>query len=268
MELGLTIPHTGRHASPQFVRDVAQAADELGYGSLWAIDHVVMPTHFESLYTLGRKPARLADNSVSESLAPNYECMSTLLWVAGFTNRVKLGTGVAILPIRNPIYNARQLATLDVYSGGRVLYGVGVGWLKEEADAMQMPWDHRGARSEEHIAVMRHLWTTPERSTSFDGAYYGFGEMDPEPQPVQRPIPILIGGHSDIALERAGRIGDGWLASSMSSPRLQEHWDKVKAAAEGHGRDSSKMILVNGARVAMGSSASDPIAEPLSDVID
>ena len=268
MELGLTIPHTGRLASPQFVRDVAQAADELGYGSIWAIDHVVMPTHFESLYTLGRKPTLLAENSVSQALAPNYECTSTLLWVAGFTSRVKLGTGIAILPIRNPVLNARMLATLDVYSGGRLLYGVGVGWLKEEADAMQMPWDHRGARSEEHIALMRHLWGTTEPTTTFEGTYYRFDEMDPEPLPVQRPVPILIGGHSDIALERAGRIGDGWIAASMSPPRLQEHWDKVRTAAEQHGRNPDDLIMVNGVRVAIGDSAANPIDEPLSDVIE
>jgi len=268
MELGLTIPHTGRLASPQFVRDVAQAADELGYGSIWAIDHVVMPTYFESLYTLGRKPARLADNSVSQALAPNYECQSTLLWVAGFTSRVKLATGIAILPIRNPVLNARMLATLDVYSGGRLLYGVGVGWLKEEADAMQMPWDHRGARSEEHIALMRHLWTATEPTTSFEGTYYRFDEMDPEPLPVQRPVPILIGGHSDIALERAGRIGDGWIAASMSPPRVEEHWNRVRAAAEANGRDPDDLIMVNSARVAIGDSALNPIAEPLSEVIE
>ena len=97
-----------------------------------------MPHHTDSQYTLGRAPAAIADDAVSGLLSPNYEMMTTLTWVAGFTERVKLGTAVAVLPIRNAVANARQLATLDVYSGGRVLYGAGVGWLREEAEMMNM----------------------------------------------------------------------------------------------------------------------------------
>ena len=114
---------------------------------------MVMPHHTDSLYTLGRKPAPIGDDAVSGLLSPNYELHTTLTWVAGFTERVKLGTAVAVLPIRNAVANARQVATLDVYSGGRVLYGVGAGWLREEAEAMNMPWDRRGRRTEEHIAL-------------------------------------------------------------------------------------------------------------------
>ena len=121
-----------------------------------------------------------------------------------------------------------QLATLDVYSGGRVLYGVGVGWLREEAEAMGMPWDRRGRRSEEHIALLRALWCADGDLVEFHGEFHDLPPMDPEPRPVQRPIPILIGGHSDIALERAGRIGDGWIAAPMSPAPLAEHWAKVR----------------------------------------
>src|SRR5262245_13020229 len=147
MEFGLTIPHTGRRASPEYIRRYCTAADVAGFEGLWGVDHIVMPHHTDSKYTLGRQPADIADDAVSDLLSPNYELMTTLTWIAGFTNRVTLGTAVAVLPIRNAIANARQLATLDVYSGGRVLYGVGVGWLREEAEMMGMPWDRRGARS-------------------------------------------------------------------------------------------------------------------------
>jgi probable F420-dependent oxidoreductase len=245
MEFGLTIPHTGRAASPQWVRDSSIAAETAGWDSLWAVDHMVMPHHTDSEYTLGRKPAAIGDDAVSGLLSPNYEMMTTLTWVAGFTERVKLGTSVAVLPIRNAVANARQLATLDVYSGGRVLYGVGVGWLREEAEAMGMPWDRRGKRSEEHIALLRALWCAEGDLVEFHGEFHDLPPMDPEPRPVQRPIPILIGGHSDSALERAGRIGDGWIAAQMSPERVAEHWPKVQASAEANGRDPGSLQLVS-----------------------
>ena len=125
MEVGVTIPHTGRYASPDWVREYCTTAEQLGFDSLWGVDHLVMPHHTDSDYTLGRKPAKIGDDAVSGLLSPNYEMMTTLTWVAGFTERVKLGTAVAVLPIRNAVHNARALATLDVYSGGRVVYGVG-----------------------------------------------------------------------------------------------------------------------------------------------
>ncbi len=219
------------------MREYCTTAEQPGFDSLWGVDHLVMPHHTDSDYTLGRKPAKIADDAVSGLLSPNYEMMTTLTWVAGFTERIKLGTAVAVLPIRNAVHNARALATLDVYSGGRVLYGVGVGWLREEAEAMGMPWDRRGARSEEHIALMRTLWCADGDLVEFHGEFHDLPPMDPEPRPVQRPIPILIGGHSDIALERAGRIGDGWIAAQMSPERVAEHWPKVLEAAERNGRD-------------------------------
>jgi probable F420-dependent oxidoreductase len=243
MEFGLTIPHTGRNASPEWVRDYATVAEDAGWDSLWGVDHLVMPHRTDSDYTLGRKPAKIADDAVSGLLSPNYEMMTTLTWVAGFTERIKLGTAVAVLPIRNAVQNARMLATLDVYSGGRVLYGVGVGWLREEAEAMGMPWDRRGARSEEHIALLRTLWCAEGDLVEFHGEFHDLPPMDPEPRPVQRPIPILVGGHSDIALDRAGRIGDGWIAAQMSPERVAEHWPKVQAAAERAGRDPGALLL-------------------------
>jgi probable F420-dependent oxidoreductase len=243
MEFGLTLPHTGRHASPEWVREYSLVAEEAGWDSLWGVDHLVMPHHTDSDYTLGRKPAKIADDAVSGLLSPNYEMMTTLTWVAGFTERIKLGTAVAVLPIRNAVQNARILATLDVFSGGRVLYGVGVGWLREEAEAMGMPWDRRGARSEEHIALMRTLWCAEGDLVEFHGEFHDLPPMDPEPRPVQRPIPILVGGHSDIALDRAGRIGDGWIGAQMSPERIAEHWPKVQAAAERAGRDPADLQL-------------------------
>ncbi len=261
MDVGVTIPHTGRYASPEWVREYCTTAEQLGFDSLWGVDHLVMPQHTESDYTLGRKPAKIADDAVSGLLSPNYEMMTTLTWVAGFTDRVRLGTAVAVLPIRNAVHNARALATLDVYSGGRVVYGVGVGWLREEAEAMGMPWDRRGARSEEHIALMRALWCAEGDLVEFHGEFHDLPPMDPEPRPVQRPIPILIGGHSDIALERAGRIGDGWIAAQMSPERVVEHWPRVLEAAERNGRDPATLQLFTSTPVRRDRSFADLLAE-------
>jgi len=245
MEFGLVIPHTGPLASPQFVRSYCVAVEEAGFDGLWAVDHMVMPHHTDSKYTLGRQPANIADGAVSNQLSPNYEMHTTLTWVAGFTSRVKLGTCVAVLPIRNAVANARQVATLDIYSGGRVLYGVGAGWLREEADAMNMPWDRRGRRAEEHIELMRALWCADGDLVEFHGEFHDCPPMDPEPRPVQRPIPIVVGGHSDVALDRAGCIGDGWISAQMSPPRLAEHWTKVKDAALRNDRDPDSLLLVS-----------------------
>ena len=243
MDVGVTIPHTGRYASPEWVREYCTVAEQVGFDSLWAVDHLVMPHHTDSDYTLGRKPAKIGDDAVSGLLSPNYEMMTTLTWIAAFTERVKLGTAVAVLPIRNPVHNARALATLDVYSGGRVVYGVGVGWLREEAEAMGMPWDRRGVRSEEHIALMRALWCADGDLVEFYGEFHDLPPMDPEPRPVQRPIPILIGGHSEIARQRAGRIGDGWIAAQMSPGRVADHWPLVLESAERNGRDPASLRL-------------------------
>jgi probable F420-dependent oxidoreductase len=259
MEFGLTIPHTGRHASPEWVREYCVTAEQAGWDSLWGVDHLVMPQHTDSEYTLGRAPAKIADDAVSGLLSPNYEMMTTLTWVAGFTDRVKLGTAIAVLPIRNAVHNARILATLDVYSGGRVVYGVGVGWLREEAEAMGMPWDRRGARSEEHIALLRALWCAEGDVVEFHGEFHDLPPMDPEPRPVQRPIPILVGGHSDIALDRAGRIGDGWIAAQMSPERVAQHWPKVLEAAERNSRDPATLRLFT--------SVSGKVEIPLGDLL-
>jgi len=261
VEIGLSIPHTGRHASPAFVREFCTAAEVAGFDSLWGVDHMVMPHHTDSLYTLGRKPAPIGDDAVSGLLSPNYEMHTTLTWVAGFTERVKLGTAVAVLPIRNAVANARQVATLDVYSGGRVLYGIGAGWLREEAEAMGMPWDRRGRRTEEHIALMRALWCGEGDLVEFHGEFHDCPPMDPEPRPVQRPIPILIGGHSDIALDRAGRIGDGWIAAMMSPPRIAEHWAKVRAAAERNDRDPHTLLLTASMPPMTGQALVDAVGE-------
>ncbi|HEY6532496.1 MAG TPA: TIGR03619 family F420-dependent LLM class oxidoreductase [Acidimicrobiales bacterium] len=243
MEIGVRIPHTGQQASPEFVREWCTTADQAGYDIVWGVDHVVMPQHTESEYILPRTPTAIADDAVSQLLAPNYEMMTTLAYVAGITERVKLGTAIAVLTIRNAVLNARQLATVDQYSGGRLIYGIGVGWLKEEAEAMNMPWDRRGARADEHIALLRAIWTEEGSHVEFHGEFWDIPPMDPEPRPVQRPIPIIVGGHTKPAMDRAARLGDGWIAAYMSPDRLAEHLVLLREACARQDRDPSELRI-------------------------
>jgi probable F420-dependent oxidoreductase len=243
MDISVRIPHTGTQATPEFIREWCSTADDAGYGSVWGSDHLVLPHHTDSLYTLARSPAKIGDGDLSALLAPNFELTTTMAFVAACTKRINIGSGVAVLPIRNAVLNARQLATVDRYSGGRVLYGAGVGWLKEEADAMNMPWDRRGVRTDEHIALLRTIWTAPGEKVEFHGEFWDIPPMDPEPRPVQRPIPILIGGHSEAAIDRAGRLGDGWMAAAMSFGRLQEHLGRVRDAARRYDRDPASLMI-------------------------
>jgi probable F420-dependent oxidoreductase len=244
MEIGLVIPHIGKRASPGRIQAFCTTAESVGISGLWGVDHVVMPHHTDSDYLLGKAPAKISDGAVSNLMSPNYEIMTTLTWVAACTTSISVGSSVAVLPIRNTLMTARQLATLDVFSGGRVTLGVGAGWLKEEADSMGMPWADRGRRLEEQVAVLRAIWCAQGDLVEFHGHFHDVSPMDPEPRPQQQPIPIYIGGHSDIALERAGRIGDGWIAGSMPADAASANWSRVRASAEASDRNPAKLRLV------------------------
>ena len=246
MELGTSIPHIGPLASPGLVVDYCQTAEAAGFDGLWTADHLVVPRAMSSNYTLRAKPAVMSFEQLQNTMGINLEMSTTLAVAAAVTSRVRLCTGVAVLPIRNPLHNARQLASIDLYSGGRLVYGVGVGWLKEEADALAMPWDRRGSRSEEIIALLRTMWTADGDEVEFNGEFYRFPAIHPEPLPVQRPIPIYIGGHSDAALDRAARIGDGWIAAGLGPDRFREALGRLTAACDRHGRDIADLAIVNG----------------------
>lgn len=248
MQVGLILPHTGEGATPQHVKAFAQLAERCGFHGLWAVDHLVLPHHVESLYPLGRAPAPVADGAVADLLRPNLELITTLTWVAAHTHTIELGSSVAVLPIRNPLTNARQLATLDRCSGGRLSYGVGIGWLEEEARALGLPWANRGRRADEHIELLRTVWSSDAQLVEFHGEFYDFDLIDADPRP-QRPIPILIGGHSDAALDRAARIGDGWIAAPMPAAALAARIADLRHRASELGRDPDGLRIVGCVRV-------------------
>ncbi|QZH58431.1 TIGR03619 family F420-dependent LLM class oxidoreductase [Mycolicibacterium farcinogenes] len=211
---------------------------------MWAVDHAVIPQRTMSPYLLGRKPTSMAAGAIADELTPNFEQLTTLAWVAGFTERIGLGTAVTVLTNRPAVLTARQLATIDRHSGGRLAVGVGVGWVREEAEIIGMPWPQRGRRAEEQIALMRRLWTATDEFVDFHGEFYDLPPMLSEPLPVQRPIPLYVGGHTRPALERAGRLADGWVAAPMSASRVAECRDTVRQAATRAGRDPLSVKIV------------------------
>src|SRR5205823_393579 len=166
------------------------------------------------------------------------------------TETIRLGTGILILPQRNPIVVAKEIATLDHLSGGRVELGVGAGWLEEEFDAIGVPFEDRGRRLDEHIEALRALWTGDP--ATFDGDLVQFGAVHSNPKPDQHPIPIVIGGHTKVAARRAGRLGDGFFPGKGDLPALL---DELRKAAADAGRDASAIEITSGDAAVMGDPA-------------
>jgi probable F420-dependent oxidoreductase len=178
---------------------------------------------------------------------------SPLVWlafVAARTEALRLATGVSLLPERHPLVFAKEVATLDSLSGGRVVLGIGIGWLREEFEALGVPWERRGARTEEYMEVMRRVWT--EDVASFDGEFVSFTDVASSPRPVRRNVPIHIGGHSDAAARRAGRVGEGFFPAAGNIPELI---DIARQTAADAGRDPSGLEVTT---VHPGLSSDDP----------
>lgn len=187
---------------PQLLVPIARRADELGYESVWIGEHIVFPSKIESTYPYG------PELGPPLTTTPLYDPLITFAFVAAQTRQIQLGTSIYLVNLRHPVVAAKLVATLDALSGGRVLLGVGSGWLEEEYAAVDVPWEHRGPRMEESIEVMRRLWT--EERVTHEGRFFRFNEMGFEPKPARAPVPILIGGDTPPALKRAARSGDGW----------------------------------------------------------
>lgn len=229
MEIGVHLPHVGPRATRATIVDFARRMEALGYDSLWVSDHVVIPREYDSRYPYN------PSGKLGWTEMPLLEPLSTLLFVAGVTERVKLGTTVLVVPMRNPVLHAKVMATLDHLSEGRLIFGAGVGWLKEEFDALDMPFDHRGARTDEFLQVMINLWTKDD--PSFEGTYYRVGNVASFPRPVQQPHPpIWIGGNTDPALRRTARLGDAWHAAGATPEQIEEAIPKLHAYARAAGR--------------------------------
>jgi len=233
LEFGVHLPQVGPFASPEAIVGVARKAEDLGYHSLWVSDHIVTPRRLDSPYPGGRYPV--------QPEWPFLEPVSTLLFAAAVTRRVRLGTSVLVITQRQPVVLAKELATLDVLSEGRLIFGAGAGWMKEEFQALNVPIADHGPRMAEYLEVIRRCWT--EDDPSFDGRFYKLGDVGFYPKPVQKPHPpIWIGGWADGALRRAARYGDAWHA--MGPPEdVAQRYAKVKQYAREYGRDPDSIAL-------------------------
>ncbi|MCH8826823.1 MAG: LLM class flavin-dependent oxidoreductase [Chloroflexi bacterium] len=226
MKLGITIPNNWGLEDPQDVLNIAVKAEELGFDSVWVNHHVFNAGYIYE--RLGHKPY--------------YDALTTLTYAGAMTKRVRLGTTILVLPYLNPIVLAKELATLDVYSGGRVIVGVGVGALKAESDALGSDYHTRGRYADESLAVMKELWT--QDVPSFSGRFFQFSGAPFSPKPLQKPHPPLwIGGTSDAALRRVARLGDGWHPNRMSADSMRESLAKLQVQLDEQGRSMDEITL-------------------------
>ena len=246
MEFGVHLPHVGPAASRDSILFVARKAEELGFHSLWVSDHVVIPRDMKSAYPGGRFPV--------PPEWPFLEPVSTLLFVAAATERIGLGTSILVITMRQPVVLAKELATLDVLSGGRLIFGCGAGWMREEFEALNVPFEKHGPRMAEYLEVIRRCWT--EDDPSFRGRYYRLGNVGFYPKPAQKPHPpIWVGGWAEGALRRVARYGDAWHAGGPPE-LLAQGYARVKELARQYGRDPDGIALtVRGDAVGVGEPA-------------
>ena len=229
MKFGLRYANLGRYANGPAAVEVAQAAEAAGFDSIWTVEHVVVPHGYQSRYPYsdtGRMGAGLEDFPIPDPLI-------WLTYIASATRTLKLGTAILILPQRNPVITAKAVASLDhLAGGGRVLLGIGVGWLAEEFATLGVPFQDRGARTDEYVAAMRALWS--QERASFSGRFVSFRDVYCRPLPPNRRIPIIVGGDTKAAARRAGRIGDGYFPARGAPAEL---YDEMRRAAVEAGRN-------------------------------
>jgi probable F420-dependent oxidoreductase len=228
MKFGLRYCNTGAYTDPARAVELAEAAEEAGFESMWTVEHTVVPGGYQSTYPYATGGKMAGGKN-------DFDLPDPLIWmayVAAATKRVKLGTGIMILPQHNPVVVAKQVATLDHLSRGRILLGIGVGWLKEEFEALGVPFDDRGRRTDEYMRALRELWGAD--TPSFEGEFVRFKDAYCRPQPVNKSVPLIVGGHSPAAARRAGRLGDGFFPARGAPKEL---FDMARAAAREAGRD-------------------------------
>ena len=245
MKWGLVGGNTGAFAEPANAIALATAVEAAGFDSLWTFEHVIAPLEYDSVYpysSKGKAPGLLS--------ADMPDPLIWLAYVAARTTTLKLGTGILILPQRNPVVLAKEVATLDNLSGGRVLLGIGVGWLREEFDAIGVPFERRGARTDDAVAAMRALWSDDDASHA--GEFTSFQHVRSWPRPAGGAVHVTVGGHSEAAARRAGRLGDGFFPA-LDAATIAEHGlggaiehflDLVRLmrqTAQDHGRDPASI---------------------------
>src|SRR3954447_1683670 len=236
MEWGIHLPQLGRQASREAIIRFAQRAEELGVHSGWVSDHIAWPQTIEAQY-----PYSDDGSFAPPPDMPWLDTLGTLFFVAGCTERLRLGTTVLILGYRPPMLTAKALASLDFLSGGRAILGVGVGWMQEEFDILGMPFDHRGARADEQLELFQALFT--QSKPSYHGRYYDIPDIGFEPKPVNGSVPIWVGGDTEPAFRRTARYGSAFHAAFEPIANVERAWARVRELAGEAGRDADQLQL-------------------------
>lgn len=238
MKIGLFPPFSNPFATPDYIHAFATAAEERGFHSIWVAEHAVLFDEYQSTYPYaadGRIPAP----SESGILDP----FPILAFLASCTKTIRLGTGICLVPQRNPVYTAKEVATVDWLSNGRVDFGVGIGWLEEEFRAVAAPFERRAARCRAYLEVMKRLWQDPV--SQYESEFYSLPECRHYPKPIQQPHPpIHFGGESDPALKRVADLGQGWYGFSINPEQTAERLRFLDRLLEARGR-SRKEIEVS-----------------------
>jgi probable F420-dependent oxidoreductase len=239
MKIGIAGANIAQFAERDAAIEFAQLAEAAGVESIWTFEHIVAPADYKSAYPYSD------DGKMPVEGAGLADALDWIAFVAARTERIVLGTGMLILPQHNPIMVAKRAATIDRLSGGRLRLGVGVGWLKEEFDALGVPWAERGRRTDEYIQIMRHLWSGTD--VTFSGKFVQLQRVRCLPTPMRADgIPIVIGGHSEAAAARAGSSGDGFFPAAPPD-RVADLLQILRRSAENAGREASAIeIMVDG----------------------
>jgi probable F420-dependent oxidoreductase len=233
MNVGVSVP------LPAYLVDVgamARKAEELGFESFWCAEHPFIPVHSKS-----RFPGS-ADGVIPESYSHFVDPFVALARASGTTSRIKLGTGIVLVPERHPLLLAKEVSTLDHFSGGRFLFGIGAGWLREETEIMGGDFDHRWTQTRESVLAMKELWTKTE--AEFHGKYYDFPPVRSYPKPAHKPHPpVLLGGGAKNVLQRVVAWGDGWLPNRITPDELRERRATLDRLAKEAGRDPAALTI-------------------------
>jgi probable F420-dependent oxidoreductase len=233
MNVGISVP------LPAYLVDVAfmaRTVEELGFESFWCAEHPFIPVHSQS-----RFPGS-ADGVIPESYSHFIDPFVALARASGVTSRIKLGTGIVLVPERHPLLLAKEISTLDLFSGGRFLFGIGAGWLREETEIMGGDFDHRWTQVRESILAMKELWTKTE--AEFHGKYYDFPPVRSYPKPAQKPHPpVILGGGAKNVLQRVVAWGDGWLPNRITPDELRQSRATLDKLAKEAGRDPAAITI-------------------------
>ena len=240
MKFGVMFANTGPFVEPDAAVELAQAAEAAGCESIWTVEHVVVPAGYASQYPYakdGRMPGGREDFDIPDPLI-------WLSYVAAATNKIRLATGVMIMPQRNPLVTAKAVATLDRLSKGRMILGIGSGWLEEEFDALGVSFDDRGDRTDEYLEAMKQAWASD--TASYRGKFVNFSNVYSRPQPANGHVPIIVGGHSRRAARRAGELGDGFFPGRGNFEELAALFDHARHCAAEAGRDPEALEFTAG----------------------